>query len=78
MDGSADLYSISSSACSCTSQWPCQVRIFLLVCLATFIARYSSGMQSTRSDSRLSTTATAFDEVQQMSVSAFTSAEVFT
>ena len=52
--------------------------IFTLVCEATYFARYSSGSMMTRSAPRLSTTWTAFDEVQQMSLSAFTSAEVFT
>ncbi|MNL84104.1 hypothetical protein D3C87_2119570 [compost metagenome] len=50
----------------------------MLVWRATFMARYSSGMHSTVSEAKLSTTASTFEEVQQMSVSAFTSAEVLT
>ena len=52
--------------------------IFTRVCDATYLARYSSGRKITRSAPRLSTTSTAFDEVQQMSLSAFTSADVLT
>ena len=52
--------------------------IFTLLCAATYFARYWSGRKITVSAPRLSTTATAFDEVQQMSTSAFTSAEVLT
>jgi hypothetical protein len=48
--------------------------IFLPVSRATFLARNSSGRKMTRSESRLSTIFTALLEVQQMSVSAFTSA----
>ena len=52
--------------------------IFTLVCEATYFARYWSGRKITLSAPRLSTTCSAFDEVQQMSLSAFTSAEVLT
>ena len=79
-DGSLARTSLSSSPVkrSCTSQWPFQAMIFTLVCEATYFARYSSGRKITRSAPRLSTTCTAFDDVQQMSLSAFTSAEVLT
>ena len=63
---------------SCTSQAPCQEMIFTLVCPATYFARYWSGRKMTVSLPRLSTTSRAFEEVQQMSISAFTSAEVLT
>ena len=58
MFGSSLRYWRSSSAVkrSCTSQWPFHVRIFTFVCLAMFFARNSSGMQSTRSVPKLSTT----------------------
>src|ERR1700748_341062 len=52
--------------------------IFTLVCDATYFARYWSGTKITVGTLRLSTTCTALDEVQQMSTSAFTSAEVLT
>jgi hypothetical protein len=52
--------------------------IFTLVWDATHLARYWSGRNITVSAPRLSTTSTALDEVQQMSLSAFTSAEVLT
>ena len=79
-EGSLARTALSSSAVkrSCTSQWPFQAMIFTLVCEATYFARYSSGTMMTRSAPRLSTTCTAFEDVQQMSLSAFTSAEVFT
>ena len=52
------------------------------VWLATFRARYSSGIRITESLSHsaatASTTWTAFDDVQQMSDAALTSAVVFT
>ena len=48
------------------------------VCAAMFCARYSSGSMMTLSAPRLSTTLRALPEVQQMSDSAFTAAEVFT
>src|SRR3954465_5726741 len=63
---------------SWTLQEPCQVRIFFFVSFAVLRARYWPGIISTVSPGKLSTTASAFDEVQQMSDSAFTSAEVFT
>ncbi len=77
--GSASLYASSSFAVnrSWTSQWPFQVRISPWsggdVLREIFV-----GMQSTVSTPKLSTTSTALAEVQQMSLSAFTSAEVFT
>ena len=52
--------------------------IFTLVCEATYFARYWSGTKITLSTPRLSTTCKAFDDVQVMSLSAFTSAEVLT
>ena len=52
--------------------------IFTLELAATQRARYWSGRQMTRSTPKLSTTSTAFDEVQVTSTSAFTSAEVLT
>src|SRR5262252_10065588 len=51
---------------------------FTLVCAATYFARYWSGRKMTVSQPRLSTTSSAFEEVQQISTSAFTSAEVLT
>src|SRR5690606_3509471 len=80
MLGSSLRYWRSSSGVkrSCTSQRPFQAMILTLVCLAMFLARYSSGMHSTRSVPNDSTTLSAFDEVQQMSLSAFTSADVLT
>ena len=63
---------------SCTSHEPFQAMIFTLVCEATYFARYWSGTKITLSTPRLSTTCNAFDDVQVMSLSAFTSAEVFT
>src|SRR6185503_1776186 len=63
---------------SCTSHAPFQAMIFFFDCDATYFARYWSGRKITVSLSRLSTTCTAFAEVQQMSTSAFTSADVFT
>src|SRR6266700_1613476 len=66
----------------CTSQWPFQAMILTAVCLATFCARYSSGIMITvstpHSAAMNSTTSTALDDVQQMSDSAFTSADVLT
>ncbi len=67
---------------SCTSQAPFQVRMRMSVWLATFFARYSSGIMTTVSvphwRAAASTTWTAFDDVQQISDSALTSAEVLT
>ena len=63
---------------SCTSQWPFQAMISTLVLVCTYLARYSSGRKITRGAPRLSTTFTAFDDVQQMSHSAFTAALVLT
>src|SRR5258707_146490 len=79
-DGSASRYIFSSSPVkrSCTSHAPFQAMIFTVVCEATYFARYWSGTKITVSLLRLSTTSTAFDEVQQMSTSAFTSADVLT
>src|SRR6476620_12578789 len=79
-DGSFDRISDSSSPVkrSCTSHEPFQAMIFTLVCEAMYFARYWSGMKITLSAPRLSTTAKAFDDVQVMSLSAFTSAEVLT
>ena len=59
-------------------EWPFQRMSFTSVFVATYLPRYSSGKKITRSTPRLSTTCTAFDEVQQISVSAFTSADEFT
>src|SRR5271166_6385676 len=64
--------------CSCTSQRPRQAMISTLVCAATFLARYSSGVMTTRGTPSDSTTLTAFAEVQQMSEAAFTAADVLT
>src|SRR6266850_650169 len=63
---------------SCTSQAPFQAMIFTLVFEATYFARYWSGRKITVGALRLSTTCTALDDVQQMSISAFTSADVLT
>jgi hypothetical protein len=63
---------------SCTSQWPAQVMISTPVSRATFCARYSSGSMITLGTPRLSTIFLALPEVQQMSLSAFTAADVFT
>src|SRR5260221_424170 len=52
--------------------------IFTLVFEATYFARYWSGRKITVGAFRLSTTSTALEEVQQISTSAFTSAEVLT
>ena len=78
--GSAARIAAMSSAVkrSCTSQWPFQAMISTLVLVCTYFARYSSGMSSTRGAPRLSTIFTAFDDVQQISHSAFTAAEVLT
>ena len=63
---------------SWTSQWPAQVTISTLVSLATFCARYSSGSMMTLGTPRLSTIFFALPDVQQMSLSAFTAADVLT
>ena len=63
---------------SCTSQWPAQVMIFTPVCAAMFCARYSSGSMITASVPSDSMTLRALPEVQQMSDSAFTAADVLT
>src|SRR5690606_5405772 len=78
--GSAARNASSSSAVnrSWTSQCPFHVMISTLVCVWTYLARYSSGIMMTRGTPRLSMTFTAFAEVQQMSLSAFTSADVLT
>ena len=52
------------------------IRTDVLFC--TLRARNSSGIISTSGTPRLSTTRTALPDVQQMSLSAFTAAEVFT
>src|SRR4051794_34991206 len=63
---------------SWTSQWPCHAMISTLVSLATFWARYSSGIISTRGTRKDSTTFLALPEVQQISEAALTAAEVLT
>ena len=63
---------------SCTSQAPGWVITLTPVWRATFAARYWSGIMITSGTPRLSMTLTALPEVQQMSLSAFTAAEVFT
>ena len=63
---------------SCTSQAPFHAMILTSVCEATYFARYWSGRKITVGAWRLSTTCTAFEDVQQISTSAFTSAEVLT
>src|SRR6476646_1298801 len=75
---SRDARSSSPVKRSCTSQWPFQVMISTLVWVATHFARYSSGIMMTRGTPNDSTTRAALDEVQQMSDSAFTSADVLT
>ena len=57
---------------------PFQAIISTSVCEATYFAKYSSGKKITFLTPRDSTILTAFADVQQISVSAFTSAEVFT
>ena len=52
--------------------------IFFLVFFAVFCARNWSGIMITVSPSTALTMSTAFEEVQQTSVSALTAAEVFT
>ena len=52
--------------------------ILTSVSAAMFCARYSSGSMITRSTPSDSTTALALPEVQQMSDSAFTAADVLT
>ena len=52
--------------------------ISTLVSLAMFCARYSSGSMMTFGTPRLSTIFLALPEVQQMSLSAFTAADVLT
>ena len=74
----AQLPDVGGVNSSCTSQWPFQAMIFTLVCAAMFCARYSSGSMMTRSTPSDSTTLSALPEVQQMSDSAFTAAEVLT
>ena len=63
---------------SCTSQCPFQSTSSTGVCVATYLPRYSSGRKITFGTPSDSTTSTAFAEVQQMSDSALTSAEVLT
>src|ERR1041385_6417208 len=67
---------------SCTSHRPFQVMILIGVCLAMFCARYSSGIMITEvtphSRATSSTTVAALEDVQHTSLSALTSAEVFT
>src|SRR5574340_503436 len=61
-----------------TLQNPSQAMILFFVRLAAKAERFRSGMQMTVSSLSDSTTFTTFDEVQQMSLSALTAAEVFT
>src|SRR5258708_25068811 len=79
-DGSASRTLRSSSPVkrSCTSQAPFQAMILTLVWEATYFAKYLSGRKITVGASRLSTTCTALDEVQQISTSALTSADLLT
>jgi hypothetical protein len=79
-EGSASRYARNSSPVkrSCTSQAPFQAIIFTFVLEATYLARYWSGRKITVGALRLSTTCTALEEVQQISISAFTSADVLT
>src|SRR5258706_9118646 len=63
---------------SCTSQAPFHAMISTFVLEATYFARYWSGRKITFGALRLSTTSIALDEVQQISTSAFTSADVLT
>ena len=63
---------------SCTSQWPFQAMISTLVWAAMLRARYSSGIMMTFGTPSASTIFLALPEVQQMSLSAFTAAEVLT
>ena len=74
----AQLADLAAVKRSCTSQRPAQAMIFTSVCAATFCARYSSGSMITRSTPSDSTTLRALPEVQQMSDSAFTAADVLT
>ena len=78
-DGSrAALRTSSAVKRSCTSQWPFQAMISTLVWAAMLRARYSSGSMITRGAPSASTIFLALPEVQQMSDSAFTAAEVLT
>src|SRR5580765_2912372 len=63
---------------SCTSQWPLHAMISTSVSAATLLAIYSSGSMITRGTPSDSTTALALPEVQQMSDSALTAADVLT
>ncbi len=63
---------------SCTSQAPGWTITSTPVCRAMLAARNRSGIMITFGTPRLSITLTALPEVQQMSDSAFTAAEVFT
>jgi hypothetical protein len=63
---------------SCTSQCPFQAMISTEVCAAVLRARYSSGSMITRGTPSASMIFFAFAEVQQMSDSALTAAEVLT
>ena len=78
--GLAFLISFISSSlnCSWTSQVPFHDIISVFVCEATYLAKKSSGKNITFLTLRDSTILTAFADVQHTSVSAFTSAEVFT
>ena len=63
---------------SCTSQWPIQAMISTSVWAAMLRARYSSGSMMTLGTPSPSTIFLALPEVQQISLSAFTAAEVLT
>src|SRR5690554_549026 len=63
---------------SCTMQTPSQPMISTSVCEATYLPRCPSGTKITFGTPSASTTFTALDEVQQISHSALTAAEVFT
>jgi len=57
---------------------PCQEIILTFVFVATYLDKYSSGKKITCSVPNDSTTFIAFADVQHISVSALTSAEVLT
>ena len=63
---------------SCTSQWPAQVMISTSVSRGDVLGQVLVRQHDDRGTPRLSTTFTALPEVQQMSLSAFTAAEVLT
>ena len=80
MPGFNSLISLISLAvnCSWTIHVPFQEIISTLVFDATYFAKYSSGKKITFLTPSDSTTLTALADVQQTSVSALTSADVFT